>query len=103
MNCFRKKENKIVPIDCNLEIDDFIVNENELYCSGCHESSDDLDKFIICGGCDKYFCCKIAGECIGKNCFIQEDNKIYRVHYCYSCISNFYGGKKCLCKECKIK
>ena len=77
MNCFKKK-NKIYPerlnsiSEINTDINLNFNNKNELYCNGCRKYSDDLDKFIICGGCNKFYCCKIAGECIGKNCFISH-------------------------------
>ena len=85
MNCFKKK-NKVYPQKLNsiseIITDIYFNNENELYCNGCNSYSKDLNKFIICGGCDKYFHCKIAGECIGKNCFLEGiDNEIYRTNY----------------------
>ena len=109
MNCFKNK-NKIYPerlnsiSEINTDINLNFNNKNELYCNGCNSYLKDINKFIICGGCDKYFHCKIAGECIGKNCFQEGiDNEIYRTNYCYQCISIFYGGNKCLCRNCKIK
>ena len=98
---FEKKfcHNKIYPLDQELKT----IHENELYCSGCKNYVNDLNKFIICGGCEKYFHCKIAGECIGKNCMNPGfDGEIHRTQYCYCCIQLYYGGNKCLCKSCQL-
>ena len=106
---FEKKysKNEVIPFHPDLET----INENknsftknELYCSGCNKSYENLDDFIICGGCEKYFHCKIAGECIGKNCMnLGFDGEIHRTQYCYNCIRKVYDHKKCLCKNCILK
>jgi len=102
--CYRKyKKNKVIPYHDKINDDGNVFNPNELYCSGCKKYFHDLSQFIICGGCDKYFHCKIAGECIGKNCMNPGfDGEIHRTQYCYCCIQLYYGGKKCLCKKCQL-
>jgi len=108
---FEKKysKNEVIPFNEKLETiheNKNFFTKNELYCNGCKKNFDNINinKFIICGGCEKYFHCKIAGECIGKNCMNRGfDGEIHRTQYCYCCIQLYYGGNKCLCKKCIIQ
>ena len=105
---FEKKygKNEVLPFTQELKIIDeneTLFIKNKLLCSGCNKSYEKLDDFIICGGCEKYFHCKIAGKCIGKNCMnLGFDGEIHRTQYCYCCIQLYYGGNKCLCRNCEL-
>lgn len=74
-------------------------------CGGCSENfrlgSNELK--IHCNGCSQFFHCKIAGECIGKNCLLSDDfgNLKHRARYCNSCVALIYNKETCMCKECK--
>ena len=99
MNCFPKKNKKIKPLPI-YEYKNNVSND-KLYCYGCKSYHKDLEKFIICGRCDRFFHCKIAGECIGRNCMNPGfDGEIHRTKYCYDCIKNVYDNDKCLCRNC---
>ena len=58
----------------------------------------------ICGGCNQFLHCGIAGKCVGPNC----GNSVHRLSWCIKCVPktvliNLHDlgpGKECLCQEC---
>jgi len=79
------------------------MGKEALLCGGCRKGfslrSEEIK--IHCNGCDKFFHCKIAGKCQGKDCCIQtSDGLIHRASYCYSCSKINYRNDQCLCKDC---
>ena len=58
----------------------------------------------LCGGCNQFLHCGIAGKCVGLNC----GNNIHRLTWCIKCVPktvliNLYDlgpDKDCLCQEC---
>ena len=58
----------------------------------------------ICGGCNQFLHCGIAGKCVGPNC----GNSFHRLSWCIKCVpktvlinlNNLGPGKDCLCQEC---
>lgn len=105
-----KRRNKIAP-ETNYDYKNSKVNEefiehmrkDVLLCGGCNTAftlrSEEIK--IHCNGCEKFFHCKIAGECQGKDCCIQrQGGTLHRARYCIECSKINYGGDKCLCKEC---
>jgi hypothetical protein len=81
-------------------IDKFV--KEVIYCGGCKQpfnlGSNELK--IHCNLCDKFFHCKIAGECQGDNCTITKSNgEIHRASYCYDCMGLVTDTNK-LCKDC---
>ena len=83
MTCWKKKEkrvekkywkpNVVHPESVKEVNEEFMVKfEKEvMYCGGCKEpfnlGSNELK--IHCNLCDRFFHCKIAGPCLGKDCF----------------------------------
>lgn len=58
----------------------------------------------ICGGCNQFLHCGIAGKCVGPNC----GNSFHRLSWCIKCVpktvlinlNNLGPDKDCLCQEC---
>lgn len=58
----------------------------------------------ICGGCNQFLHCGIAGKCVGPNC----GNSVHRLSWCIKCVPktvliNLHDlgpDKDCLCQEC---
>jgi hypothetical protein len=58
----------------------------------------------ICGGCNQFLHCGIAGKCVGPNC----GNSFHRLSWCIKCVPktvlinlhDLGSGKDCLCQEC---
>lgn len=105
-----KRRNKIAP-ETNYDYKNSKVNEefiehmrkDVLLCGGCNTAftlrSEEIK--IHCNGCEKFFHCKIAGECQGKECCIKrQDGSLHRARYCIECSKINYEDNKCLCKEC---
>lgn len=91
----RKRRNAV---DRNF-IDNFV--KEVIKCGGCGENFDlgSNQLKIHCNICNKFFHCKIAGECQGENCKIVNGNDIHQASYCYDCVG-LVTGDKILCKDC---
>ena len=112
MECYCFKKKRIIPtyIKDNNYIPDKITPEsflNEvLSCGTCNKAfSLHQNKLsAMCGGCNKFLHCGIAGKCIGPNC----GNSIHRLSWCISCVpktviinlQDLGPNKDCLCLEC---
>ena len=83
-----------------------LLNKGTLSCGSCGElfplSGNDIKG--ICGGCDKFLHCGIAGKCVGPNCTYNDNH----LTWCSDCVpkdllinhvENHINGK-CICKEC---
>ena len=89
----------IKSIDNNIET---FLKENILCfnCKKTHPLRSNKIK-ISCAGCDNFFCCGIAGECIGEDCNASINGKEFRQRYCIMCSGKLIiKGKTCLCKSC---
>ena len=107
-----KRSNKVLP-ETNYDYknskvnDEFIehMRQDVLLCGGCNQAftlrSEEIK--IYCNGCEKFFHCKVAGECQGKDCCIKrQDGTLHRARYCYDCAKINYGNNQCLCKSCYL-
>ena len=111
MNCCYFK--KIKPVIKTI-IDDSHKNEHILdkfleeviTCGTCHKAFGLYQNELsaLCGGCNQFLHCGIAGKCIGPNC----GNSFHRLTWCKKCIPNniiiniqdLGPEKDCLCQEC---
>jgi len=79
----------------------------KMHCGNCRQifdlSSDELK--IHCNICNEFYHCGIAGECIGEDCMIKDENGGYkhRARYCNNCVKTIYNKETCLCKNCGSK
>ena len=56
---------------------------------------------LYCDGCEKYYCCAIAGECQGRKCQILVGDEICKSRYCMGCVKRIILlGESCICKKC---
>ena len=111
--CSYHKKNKVSPkntykIDDSLsttKITDKFMNEH-IACGTCHKvfSLHQNKLTAICGGCNQFLHCGIAGKCIGPNC----GNSFHRLSWCKKCVpktiiinlQDLGPTKDCLCQEC---
>ena len=108
MSCFKKKykKNTIHPTPFKEErVDGEFVDKmlkEALVCGGCHKvfSLRSNEIKIHCNICEKFFHCKIAGECVGEDCSIMINGKKHRASYCYMCAKILYQNNECLCSTC---
>jgi hypothetical protein len=106
----RYKKNEIVPEEPKLKnkkVDSSFMEEflrESMYCGNCREvftlSSNELK--IHCNICNEFFHCGIAGQCIGEDCLIKDEdgNPKHRASYCNRCVAEIYNKETCLCKTC---
>lgn len=93
-----KKKNKVFPEE-KVTVEFMNRFEREIIqCGGCNGKfplgSNELK--IHCNICNQFFHCKIAGECLGKECRSYE----HVPRYCYGCVGKIIGRGTCICKEC---
>tara|TARA_B110000495_G_C22963674_1_gene565006 strand:+ start:88 stop:480 length:393 start_codon:yes stop_codon:yes gene_type:complete len=75
-----------------------------IYCGGCEQPFDlgSNELKIHCNICNRFFHCKIAGNCRGNDCkIIKPCGGEHRASYCLMCVSYVFSDKTCLCKDCK--
>ena len=98
-----KKTNSYT-LDDKLSTDEFL---KEVLCCGTCKKAFSLHEnklSALCGGCNKFLHCGIAGKCVGPNC----GNSFHRLTWCINCIpktivinlQDLGPGKDCLCQEC---
>ena len=111
--CSYHKKNRVSPkntykIDDSLsttKLTDKYMNEH-IACGTCHKvfSLHQNKLTAICGGCNQFLHCGIAGKCIGPNC----GNSFHRLSWCKKCVpktiiinlQDLGPTKDCLCQEC---
>ena len=111
--CSYHKKNRVSPkntykIDNSLsttKLTDKFMNEH-IACGTCHKvfSLHQNKLTAICGGCNQFLHCGIAGKCIGPNC----GNSFHRLSWCKKCVpktiiinlQDLGPNKDCLCQEC---
>ena len=79
-----------------------------IQCGKCKEKIALNDKAlqIHCGSCNEFFCCGIAGACVGPECNIISPEKKESLKYCNGCVNmylniNIQNDGQCLCKKCE--
>lgn len=91
-------------VDANF-MDNFL--RESMHCGKCRKifnlNSNELK--IHCNICNEFFHCGIAGECIGEDCMIKDENgKLkHRARYCENCVTKKFNDETCLCKNCDSK
>ena len=99
-----KKLHKTRTTELNEDIYDMV--NKVILCGGCKNgfSLESGELKIHCNHCEQFFHCKIAGECIGKDCkLIDSSGHMHKARYCYSCVSQLYKNGTCLCIDCGHK
>ena len=61
---------------------------------------------IHCESCNEFFCCGIAGACVGDDCSAIVDGNTFSLKYCNGCVNmylkiNIQDNGQCLCKKCE--
>ena len=79
-----------------------------IQCGGCSDffALGDAQLTMNCASCNKFFHCKIAGRCIGKECEVECDGEICKLGYCLDCVNtylpiNLDDSNDCICKSCE--
>ena len=120
MSCIKKRGDKKVkryrrnsvhphPMASQKVDTNFMENflRESMHCGNCRKifnlGSDELK--IHCNICNEFFHCGIAGECIGEDCMIKDENgKLkHRARYCENCVAKIFNAETCLCKNCDSK
>jgi uncharacterized protein YbaR (Trm112 family) len=84
------------------ELNSFL--KESLTCNNCNNTYPLSENKIrlCCNGCDKFYCCGIAGKCEGVFCKVLINNNLCRARYCIQCCSTLIKiGETCICKTCK--
>ena len=84
------------------------TTDEVIQCHGCYNHYTLEDIKINCAGCDKFFHCKIAGTCYGKNCTSEfGTNQVHRLSWCINCVPGIPENKirkkreeHCICNKC---
>lgn len=112
MKCCYFKRTRIIPKEAYIkkEIEDNLGEshylDETLLCGTCKKvfSLKENQLSAICGGCNQFLHCGIAGKCIGPNC----GNSFHRLSWCINCVPKTVlinlqdrgPDKDCLCQEC---
>ena len=116
MSCCYFKKKRIIDssyLEKNKNIEKPNIKSNKveflsevLTCGTCKKafSLRENELSAICGGCNQFLHCGIAGKCVGPNC----GNSFHRLSWCIKCVpktvlinlNNLGPGKDCLCQEC---
>ncbi len=125
MKCFHFKRRRVIPENKKLNHSNNFLDERNhthnfldernhthnfldevLLCGTCKKafSLKQNELSAICGGCNQFLHCGIAGKCVGPNC----GNSVHRLSWCIKCVPktiliNLYDlgpDKDCLCQEC---
>ena len=112
MSCCYFKKNRIID-SSYLEKNKYIEKPKQteflsevLTCGTCKKAFSLRENKLsaICGGCNQFLHCGIAGKCVGPNC----GNSVHRLSWCIKCVPktvliNLHDlgpDKDCLCQEC---
>ena len=114
MKCCYFKQTKIYPKETYVkkvkEVENNLGESNYLSevltCGTCKKAFSLKQNKLsaICGGCNQFLHCGIAGKCIGPNC----GNSFRRLSWCIKCVpktvlinlQDVGPDKDCLCQEC---
>ena len=103
-NSIRPAPRQTVKVDAAF-MDNFL--RESMHCGNCRKifnlNSNELK--IHCNICNEFFHCGIAGECIGEDCMIKDENGLpkHRARYCKKCVVKIFNEETCLCKNCDSK
>ena len=97
-------ENNSYTFDKNVSTDEFL--KEVIMCGTCNKAFSLRQNKVsaLCGGCNQFLHCGIAGKCVGSNC----GNSFHRLTWSINCIpktviinlQDLGPGKDCLCQEC---
>ena len=86
------------------------TTDEKILCHGCnYEFSLESNKIQIhCAGCHRFFHCKIAGTCYGKNCYTEtKRGQKHYLSWCINCVPNIpenyeknNRNDNCICHNC---
>ena len=114
MNCCFIKKKRVIPeiSETHVKKDNTTRHSSKKFldeciaCGICHKifSLQQNEISAICGGCNKFLHCGIAGKCVGPNC----GNSFHRLSWCINCVpktiiinlQDLGPTKDCLCQEC---
>ena len=113
MNCCFIKKKRIIPKISETHVKEENTRNSSkkfldecIACGTCHKifSLQQNELSAICGGCNKFLHCGIAGKCVGPNC----GNSFHRLSWCINCVpktiiinlQDLGPTKDCLCQEC---
>ena len=116
MSCCYLKKKRIIDssyLEKNKNIEKPNIKSNQveflsevLTCGTCKKafSLRENELSAICGGCNQFLHCGIAGKCVGPNC----GNSFHRLSWCIKCVpktilinlNDLGPDKDCLCQEC---
>lgn len=110
------KSNKITPINeliaqnRSMVIASHLKKEDELrhflsekiICNNCSRVHDLTSKSLNlhCNRCNKFYCCGIAGECVGNSCRVKIGERVCRQRFCVNCSGAQITDSTCLCLDC---
>ena len=108
-NIRKYRKNSIHPIknDKNTIIENVErLNRECIVCYHCKKMCKlrDNEIKIMCGSCDKFFHCHIAGKCRGKDCTHTTSNSTHTLSYCLNCVNPMtIMDDTCLCNSCLVE
>lgn len=107
-NIRKYRKNSIHPIknDKNTIIENVErLNRECIVCYHCKKMCKlrDNEIKIMCGECNNFFHCHIAGKCRGKDCTHTTSNGAHTLSYCLNCVNPMtIKDNTCLCNSCSI-
>ena len=116
MNCCFIKKKRVIPqiYETHVKKEEEGTKRNSsnkflderIPCGTCHKifSLQQNELSALCGGCNQFLHCGIAGKCVGPNC----GNSFHRLSWCKKCVpktviinlQDLGPDKDCLCQEC---
>ena len=108
-NIRKYRKNSIHPIknDKNTIIENVErLNRECIVCYHCKKMCKlrDNEIKIMCGECNNFFHCHIAGKCRGKDCTHTTSNSTHTLSYCLNCVNPMtIKDNTCLCNSCSIE
>ena len=105
-NIRKYRKNSIHPIknDRNTIIENVErLNRECIVCYHCKKMCRlrDNEIKIMCGECNNFFHCHIAGKCRGKDCTHTTSNSTHTLSYCLNCVNPMtIKDNTCLCNSC---
>ena len=110
------KSNKITPLNELIALNRRVLAESQLerenelrhflsekiICHNCGRVHDLTSKSLNlhCNRCNKFYCCGIAGECVGNSCRVKIGDRVCRQRFCVKCAGAQITDSTCLCLDC---